>query len=115
MSLEIKDLNVPLRVDAHGAVRIGPSRVTLHTVICAFKKGASPEEIIRSFDTLRLADVYAVIANYLNHREAIEDYLQEHERNGEAIRREIEAAQPQDGLRERLKARWLEKQRSCGS
>lgn len=110
-NLALETIPQPLRVDAHGAVRVGKTRVTLESVIVAYQQGESPEEIVRSFDTLDLGDIYTVIGYYLHHREQVDAYLAECEEEAEAIRREIEARSPSDGLRERLLARLQSKPR----
>jgi uncharacterized protein (DUF433 family) len=110
-TLSIETIPQPLRVDAHGAARVGKTRVTLETVIVSYQMGKGPEEIVESFDTLDLGDVYLVIGYYLHHREQIDAYLTECEREAEALRREIEARSPQDGLKERLLARLQSQQR----
>jgi len=56
--------------------------VTLDVIVAAFEQGSTPEEIRQDFPTLRLADIYAVLTYYLQHRERIEVYL--HKRQGEA-------------------------------
>ena len=58
-------VQVPLREDPSGVFRVGESRVLLELVIHAFQRGATPEVIMRCYDTLRLRDVYAVITHYL--------------------------------------------------
>lgn len=68
-------LEVPLRQDSTGVIRIGTSRVLLGLVIRAFQEGETPEAIVQSYETLTLADVYAVLGCYLAHADAIEDYL----------------------------------------
>jgi uncharacterized protein (DUF433 family) len=95
----------PLAIDANGTVRIGKTRVTLDTLIANFKQGVTPEQIVLQFDTLELADVYAVIAYYLRHQDDVEAYLQQQEQEAQAIREEIERRFPQKGLKERLLAR----------
>lgn len=85
---------VPLRFDESGAVRVGKSRVLLVLVIHAFQDGATPETIVQSYDTLQLADVYAVLAYYLTHKQDVEEYLQRNEDKAAAIQRKIEAEQP---------------------
>ena len=110
-TLSLETIPQPLRLDEHGAVRVGKTRVTLETVIVGYQQGESPEEIVRAFDTLDLGDVYIAIGYYLHHRDQIDAYLAECEREAEAIRREIEARSPQDGLRERLLARLQSQQR----
>jgi hypothetical protein len=62
-----------------------------------------------------LADVYAVIAYYLRHKEEVEAYLQEQERLSEKIREENEQRFPSKGLRDRLLARRQERNEAGGS
>lgn len=98
---------VPLLEDASGAVRVGGTRVLLDVVVHAFEDGATPETIVQQFDTLRLSDVYAVIAYYLRHRDEVDAYLERRERQAEEVRRRIEAGQGEwiMDLRRRLQAR----------
>ena len=95
---------VPIRIDEGGGVRVGPSRVTLETVVWAFKKGDSPEEIKESFPTLQLADIYSVIGYYLLHKDEIEEFLRQSELQAEETRREIEKYQASDEFRVRQEA-----------
>jgi len=96
---------LPLAADDDGVIRVGGTRVPLATVITAFHQGATPEEIVAGFDTLDLADVYAVIAYYLRHAAEVDVYLAEQRERAAEVRREVEARFPQAGLRERLLAR----------
>jgi uncharacterized protein (DUF433 family) len=97
---------VPLRQDEHGAIRVGDSRVLLELVIEAHQQGAIPETIVQWFESLRLADVYAVISYYLNHQSEVDAYLDKREGQAEEIRRKIEANQPnRPHFREELLAR----------
>ena len=76
-----------------GVFRVGNSRVLLELVIGAFKRGETPEGIVRSYRTLQLADVYAVISRYLANPAPFEDYLRQCDEQAEAVRSEIEASQ----------------------
>ena len=105
MSLVVEAPPLPLAAD-DGVVRVGGTRVPLATVITAFHQGATPEEIVDGFDTLELADVYAVIAHYLRHETDVDAYLAEQRRLANEVPREVEARLPQAGLRARLLARW---------
>lgn len=105
MTLAEPTETVPLRTDEHGVVRIGGTRVTLDVVVYAFDAGASPEEIVDSFPTLTLPDVYATIAYLLRHRPEVDDYLRQQAEEAEAIRRKIEERYPTAELRQRLRAR----------
>lgn len=49
---------VPLLTDVHGVVRVAASRVTLTSVVHAFRTGATAEEIAQQYPSLELADVY---------------------------------------------------------
>ena len=93
MVLSIAAEPIPLRVDSHGTVRVGGTRLTLETVLGIFKQGASPQEIVAALPGLDLADVYAVITYYLRHRADVDTYLQEQEARAAAIRQKIEARQ----------------------
>jgi hypothetical protein len=59
----------------------------------AFRRGESPESIVRSYRTLQLADVYAVIGRYLANPARFDDYLRLCDEQSEAVRREIEEAE----------------------
>lgn len=105
-SFEPLSVQVPLREDPSGVFRVGESRVLLELVIHAFQRGATPEAIVQSYDTLRLRDVYAVVSHYLANPTPFEAYLVERDEAAAETRRMIEAVQgPQDKLRERLLAR----------
>lgn len=77
---------VPLRLWPGGSVRVGGTRVSLDTVIGEHHNGLSPEEIVRAYDCLELADVYAAIAFYLRNRVKVDEYLAEGHRKAEESR-----------------------------
>lgn len=96
----------PLHRDGAGALRVGRSRILLELVIRAFQDGATPETIAQRYPTATLADIYAVIAYYLRHREDIEAYLIEREQQAQEIRQRIAGRQGDlADLRDRLLAR----------
>ena len=94
----------PLRL-ADGKLCVGPTRVSLDTVIYAFNTGATAEEILLRYPTLDLKHIYSVIAYYLWHQETVDAYLEERRKYGEEVEREIRARWPTEGIRERLLAR----------
>ena len=111
--MEIHNDQVPLRSDDKGILRVGKTRVLYELVIHAFEDGATPEYITRMYDTLNLADVYAVIAYYLSHKDEIQNYLREREVEARKIRAMIEANQPpREEIRARLEARRLAMEQS---
>src|SRR5271163_1879512 len=84
----------PLRVDNGGAVRVGKSRVSLDLVVEQYENGMTPEDMVRAYDTLVLADVHAVVAYYLRHRDEVRAYLKQRAEEAEALRAKIEAERP---------------------
>jgi uncharacterized protein (DUF433 family) len=100
--------DLPLVFDEFGVARIKGTRVTLDSVITAFRLGATPEEAVLQYPTLDLADVYAVIAFYLRETETVDSYLAEHEARRAEVRRENEQRWSPAGVRERLLARKTE-------
>jgi hypothetical protein len=63
------------------------------------------------YDTLNIADVFAVIAYYLAHRAEVDEYLRVCDEKAEIIRRKIESVQragpTKDELMARAKAKGL--------
>ncbi len=102
MSLTITAEPIPLTVDKHGVVRVGGTRVTLDTVIGTFQDGCTAEEIVLQYPSLKLDDVYAVVTYYLRHKQEVDAYLCQREKEAEEIRRKVEARWDQRGIRERL-------------
>ncbi|HJS07986.1 MAG TPA: DUF433 domain-containing protein [Pirellulales bacterium] len=94
----------PLRVDEGGAVRVGKGRVSLDLVVEHYENGMTPEDMVRAYETLELADVHAVIAYYLRHREEVRAYLKRRAEEANALRAKIEAERPRIS-REELLAR----------
>ena len=77
MSLTISAEQVPLTTDSHGVVRITGTRIPIETVVDEFNQGASPEEIVLSYPTLELSQVYSVIAYYLRNKTEVDAYIKE--------------------------------------
>ena len=105
MSFVIIDTPIPLKADIDGVVRVGNTRVTLDTIIVAFKEGATAEEIVSQYPSLLLADVYAVIGYYLQQQPEVEAYLNQREQIANEVRQQNEARFNQQGIRDRLMAR----------
>ena len=94
----------PLRMDEGGAVRVGKSRIGVDLIVEQYENGMTPEDMIRAYDTLVPADVYAVIAYYLRHRDEVRAYLTRREGEAAILRAQIEAERPRIA-REELLAR----------
>lgn len=96
---------VPLVQEDDGTVHVIGSRVTLDTLVGAFQKGASAEQIQDSFPSMSLRDIYGAIAYYLEHEDEVRGYLEERRRLGGTLRESIEARQDTKGFHERVSAR----------
>src|ERR1051325_6186575 len=114
MKLVLEAIPVPLRDDGHGGLRVGQTRVRFESVWHLSQQGASPAEIVRAFDTLQAADVYAVLAWALRHPADVDAYLKRREDEAAEIRRKLEEAgitptrEESAMLKEKLMARWKE-------
>ena len=93
---------IPLRLDEHGAVRVGETEVTLDVLIGAYDRGATAEQIAQKFGELELSDVYAVIAYCLRHEGEVRAYLAERGEAAGKLRSEIDANPANQKFRERL-------------
>ena len=96
---------IPLSTDNDGVIRVGNTRVTLDTIVAAFKEGATAEEIAYQYPTVPLADIYSVIGYYLHQKKEVDAYLKRREKFAEEVRRQNEAKFDATGIRERLLAR----------
>lgn len=101
---------LPLRADEGGVVRVGSGRVSLDLVVEQYENGMTPEEMVRAYDTLELADIYAVIAYYLRHRDQVRDYLNRRRAEAEGLRAKTEADRPRITREELLARRGLRKE-----
>lgn len=84
----------PLRMDEGGAVRVGNTRISLDLIVEQYENGMTPEDMVRAYDTLVLADVYTVIAYYLRHRDEVRAYLKRRAEEAEVLQAKIEAERP---------------------
>ena len=104
MTLTIEPEPVPLVLDADGVARVAATRVTLETLVAAFEKGATAEEIVHQYPSLQLADVYSVIGYYLRRREAVAAYPRDRQTQRASVRSENEFRFDPRGVRARLMA-----------
>lgn len=96
---------IPLETDADGVIRVSNTRVTLDTIVAAFKDGATAEEISQQYPTVPLADVYYIIGYYLHRQDEVEVYLGKRKREAVELQMQMEARFNPVGIRERLLAR----------
>jgi len=98
----------PLHQDDRGAIRVIGSRITLDTLVGAFERGDTLEEIHEGFPSLSLQQIKSVIAWYLNHKAEADEYLAVGEAQAEVLRREIESRPGYKEHNELIKQRWAQ-------
>jgi uncharacterized protein (DUF433 family) len=96
---------VPITFREDGVARVGHTRVSLDTLIAAYKRGSSAEEIALRYDSLHLADIYGAIAYYLRHQAEVDEYLERRRREADELRRSNDAVIDRVEIRNRLLAR----------
>ena len=73
----------PYVEERDGGLYVAGTRVSLDSVVIRFRQGASPQKIVHSFPTVKLWQVYGVIAYYLENEKTVGDYIAEGEREFE--------------------------------
>lgn len=101
MTLVIETKPAPLVVEGD-VVMVTGTRVPIDTIIHAYHRGETVEEIVEAYDALKLAQVYAVIAYYLDHQRELDDYLQRREAQQEKTYHYIDDHFNQAEFRQRL-------------
>lgn len=99
----------PLTLESGGSVRVSGTRVSVDSIVEAHNRRETPEQIAESFPSVSLAQVYAVIAFYLGHRQEVDAYLRRREAEAQELRREVEGRQSAAPTRAELLARWEKK------
>jgi uncharacterized protein (DUF433 family) len=100
----------PLRWDEAGGIRIGSSRVTLDSLLASYHNGSTPEEIAIQYSVLSLKDIYSAIAYYLNHRQEIDNYLEQRNQKAQQLRQQLTQKHNLVDLRQRLLTRQSHKE-----
>lgn len=112
MTFPIQTLTVPFEADEAGGFKIKGTRIPIDNILLAYQRGQTPEQIVQDFDVLRLTDVYATIAYYLQNRDEVEAYLARRQAEEEVIKQEIIERFQLTGIRERLLARLVERDKA---
>jgi uncharacterized protein (DUF433 family) len=105
MAFPLEAVETPVRFDENGIAYVADTTVRLTSVLSAYLNDDSPEDIVESYPAIRLADVYGVIAYYLNHRQAMDSYLIQQSQLSAATRQAFESEHPEmTTLQKRLRA-----------
>lgn len=86
--------------ERNGGYYVAGTRVSLDSIVHAFRRGESPETICQNFELLRLEEVYGAVAYYLANQAEIDAYLLRQDQKWADGRRNAEPLPT--GLRERL-------------
>lgn len=78
------------------------TRISLDSVVYAFRDGLAPESIVQSFPLLTLEQVYGVITFYLANRDEVDAYLAAEQSAFDAMPQPLQASDP--GLYNKLLA-----------
>src|SRR5258706_3369077 len=73
----------------NGAIRVGGTSIGLDAVINAHNRGETPEQIVEAYDSLRLADVAALIDYYRGHRKEVDEYLRVNDALADELKQKI--------------------------
>jgi uncharacterized protein (DUF433 family) len=101
---------IPIYTDQDGRMRVSGTRVLLDLIVEAYRRGETPEHIVQMYTTLTLDQVYLAIGYYLRHRETVDDYIRQMDKEAEQLRQEWEAEHPPKVSKAELLARLQAKQ-----
>jgi uncharacterized protein (DUF433 family) len=93
-----------IAIDSKGIARIAGSRSRVSQIVVDHRQ-MSAEGIVREYPHLKLADVYAALTYYYDHREQIEHEIEEGQRLVEELRPRLEKPELIEKLRERARKR----------
>jgi uncharacterized protein (DUF433 family) len=103
---------IPIYTDNDGRMRVSGTRVLLDLIVEAYWRGETPEHIVQMYTTLTPDQVYLVIGYYMRHRETVDDYIRQMDKEAERLREEWEAEHPPTVTKAELLARLQAKQNS---
>jgi len=83
-----------------GVYYIQSTRISLDSIVYAFREGCSPESIREDFEGLTLAQVYGAIAFYLDRQGEVDAYLAQ--RREQWVELERQGTPPSPDLQARL-------------
>ena len=102
----------PYIEERNGGLYVAGTGVSLDSVAIRFQQGASPEKLVQSFPTLKLAQVYGAIAYCLENEKTINDYIAEGERELEQSAVPLSRTNPEQFARLEAARRQMGSKRS---
>ena len=81
--------------ERNGGYYVAGTRISLDSVVYSFKEGNAPAAIQQDFQLLKLPQIYGAIAFYLEHQEAIDQYLEANEKEFEAASEPLSVVNPE--------------------
>lgn len=97
--------SIPLHEDDTATIRVAGTRITLDILAHAWADGATPEQIVDTYPSLTLPDVYAVVTWMLRHPDELSEYLARRQKQADEVRQLIEKTWPPEEFRAKLRAR----------
>src|SRR6266849_8361431 len=73
-----------------GNYYVAGTRISLDSIVHAFRRGESPETICQNFELLRLEEVYGAVAYYLANQADIDAYLARQDKKWAEGKRNVE-------------------------
>jgi uncharacterized protein (DUF433 family) len=105
MTLTLEPIALPLVTSAKGVVYVQETRIPIDVILYEYLGGATAEDIVQNYSSLKLSDVHAVLSYYLSHKQEVDAYLAEQEAFAEKKYNEIAERSDQKALRQRLLSR----------
>ena len=102
----------PLFMDDRGRIRVKDSRITLDILVHRFQLGDTVEDLQDGFPSVSLRQIKSVIDWYLNHTVQADEYIAKGDAEAEEILKGLQSDPRHKAMRELIKQRWEQKQRS---
>jgi uncharacterized protein (DUF433 family) len=77
-----------------GGYWVAGTRVSLDSLVYAFREGHTAESLAQSFPVLTLEQVYGALTYYLAHREVIDAYLRQQEADFPTLQQDLQQRDP---------------------
>lgn len=100
---------IPLTLWKDGTIRVKGTRLLIDMIVDAHQRGECPEAIFESFPSkdYTVADIYSIIAYYLQNKSKIDNYLVKREKESEKVWKKMEALPNYQENRKKLKEKLL--------